>query len=99
MAMQTDVKVSAPLTGTGAFTDNAGSPANLTRCRIKAIYASASSSGTLKITDGGSGGAILLPTVAIAAGTYLLLPGEGILVGTSPYGTIGGSLTVSIVYG
>ena len=99
MAMQTDVKVSKVLTSTGAFQNNAGSPANLGPCRIKAIYASASTSGTLAITDGGSSGATVLPAVALAAGAYLLLPGEGISVPTSPYGTITGTLSVVIVYG
>ena len=98
MAMQTDVKVSKVLTSTGAFKNNAGSPTNIGSCRIKAIYASASTNGTLAINDG-NGGAVLLPAVALAAGAYLLLPGEGIWAPTSPYGTITGTLSVVIVYG
>ena len=101
MGMQTDVKASAPLTSTGAFTDLA--TVALGRQRIKGIYCVCSAAvGTVVITNG-SGGATLAniatPTAANAGSVYMLFPGEGILAETSVYGTVTNTTSTVLFYG
>ncbi len=90
MTMQTDILASVPLTTTGQFTNQATD--NIPRCRIKAIYIVPSgTAGSLVVKDGGSGGPIIATVNTVASATqptYLLLPGEGLLVRTSPYGVV-----------
>tara|TARA_R110000868_G_scaffold247205_3_gene503694 strand:- start:1016 stop:1324 length:309 start_codon:yes stop_codon:yes gene_type:complete len=102
MAMQTDVKATEPLTSTATFKIAAGTIA-VGRCRIKGIFAvCGASAGTVSITDG-SGGAVLLlintPTVANAGSVYMLLPGEGILAASGPYGTVTNTASIVLFYG
>jgi len=87
--MQTDVK-SKTVTGTGA------SGAGGSRTRLKGVYYSMTTGGTISIADG-NGGTTLL-SFAVPIGTnYFLIPGEGILYQNDPYITFTtavGSLTV-----
>lgn len=103
MAMQTDVKASAPLTSTGAFTDNGGSPAALGPVRIKAVYCICSSAAGSVVITNGSGGATLAnistPTAANAGYVYLLFPGEGIHASSSVYGTVTNTASTVVFYG
>lgn len=99
--MQTDVKATKPLAATGSFVDQNNS--NLTRYRIKAVYAVCGvSNGSVVITDG-SGGETLLtlntPTVANAGYVYMILPGEGILSTSGAYGTVVNTASTVLFYG
>jgi len=101
MAFQTDVKATAPLTSTGAFTDAAA--VAIGRCRLKGFYAvSGASAGTVVITNG-NGGATLLniatPTAANNGSFGMTLPGEGILVETSLYGTVTNTSSIVLFFG
>lgn len=98
--MQTDVLASVPLTASGQFT--AQNTNNIGRCRIKSIYiVPTGTAGSLVIKDGGSSGSVLVTINTVASATqptYLLMPGEGVLCQTSPYGVLtnltGGSATI-----
>ena len=101
MAMQYDVKASKPLTATGAFVDQNNS--NLSRARIKAIYAVCSTgAGSVVISDGSGGETVLTlntPTLASAGNVYLTLPGEGILIAGGAYGTVVNTTSTVLFYG
>ena len=104
MGMQSDVQASAPLTATGQVTNNAASPQNLGRIRIKSLYVIAgASAGSVVFRDGGSGGPILLtlntPAVANAGAYSVIIPGEGILVETDLHGTVTTTSSVVVFYG
>jgi hypothetical protein len=104
MAMQTDVQASAPLTATGQVTNNAGTPANLGRIRIKGLYVvSGTNAGSVVFRDGGSGGNILLTLNTPAGSTNgaynIIIPGEGILVETNLHGTVTDTASVVVFYG
>ena len=101
MAMQTDVLATVPLTATGVFTNQV--PAALSRCRIKGAYiVCGASAGSVIITDG-SGGPTLVtfnsPTAANAGAITVLIPGEGILASTGPYGTVSNTASIVLFYG
>ena len=99
--MQTDVLASVPITASGQFTDQA--PTTLARCRVKAVYiVPTATAGSLVLRDGGSGGTIkaTINTVASATQpTYMLLPGEGLLVQTAVFGTVTNLGSAIIFYG
>ena len=101
MAMQTDVKASAALSSSGAFTDQATN--ELGRVRIKAIYIVPSgTAGSVTFKDGGSSGTTVavINTVASATQpTYIILPDQGILCETSVYGTLSNVGSAVIFYG
>jgi hypothetical protein len=104
MAMQTDVQASAPLTATGQVTNNAGTPANLGRIRIKGLYVvPGAAAGSVVFRDGGSGGDILFtmntPAVANAGAYNIVIPAEGILVETNLHGTVTNTASVVVFYG
>lgn len=104
MGMQSDVQASAPLTATGQVTNNAASPQNLGRIRIKSLYViPGASAGSVVFRDGGSGGTILLtlntPAVANAGAYSVIIPGEGILVETDLHGTVTTTSSVVVFYG
>lgn len=87
--MQTDVK-SATVSSTGAVSTGGA------RTRLKGIYYSMSTGGTISIADGNGGNVLLTFTVPVGT-NYFLIPGEGILYQTTPYATFTtavGSLTV-----
>lgn len=107
MATQTDVKAaSASATGalkiggvasgglqTGGF--GGGWP------RIKGIYYSCTTGGTVAITDGGSGGATLISFIVPVGAGNVIIPGEGIRCNVGdPYMTLTTTVgTITIFYG
>ena len=99
--MQTDVLASVPLTTSGQFT--AQNTNNIGRCRIKAVYiVPTGTAGSLVIKDGGSSGSVIATINTVASATqptYLLMPGEGLLVQTSPYGAVTNLGSATIFYG
>lgn len=101
MAMQTDIKVSAALTSSNSFTDQASNVLN--RTRIKAVYiVPGESAGSVTLKDGGSGGTTVavINTVASATQpTYLLFPDQGLLCENGVYGTLSNVGSVMIFYG
>ena len=104
MGMQSDVQASAPLTATGQVTNNAASPQNLGRIRIKSLYViPGATAGSVVFRDGGSGGTILLtlntPAVANAGAYSVIIPGEGILVESDLHGTVTTTSSVVVFYG
>lgn len=99
--MQTDVLASVPLTSSGQFT--AQNTNSIGRCRIKSIYVvPTGTAGSLVIKDGGSNGSVIATINTVASATqptYLLMPGEGLLVQTSPYGAVTSLGSATIFYG
>ena len=99
--MQTDVLASVPLTASGQFT--AQNANNIARCRIKSIYVVPGTlAGSLVIQDGGASGPVIATINTVASATqptYLLMPGEGLLVQTSPYGAVTSLGSATIFYG
>lgn len=99
--MQTDVLASVPLTTTGQFT--AQNTSNIGRCRIKSIYVvPTGTAGSLVIKDGGASGDVLATINTVASATqptYLLMPGQGLLVESSPYGVVTSLGSATIFYG
>tara|TARA_R110000868_G_scaffold11962_7_gene58025 strand:+ start:168 stop:467 length:300 start_codon:yes stop_codon:yes gene_type:complete len=99
--MQYDIKSTKPLTATGAFVDQNNS--NLTRYRIKGLYAvCGASAGSVAITDGASGETLFTlntPTAANAGYVFILLPGEGILSALGAYGTVTNTTSTVLFYG
>ena len=96
MTMQTDVR-STHLNASGSVF--AG------RARVKgfSICATASTSGTLLLKDGGSSGTTLIeidiPSNSNPNSFYILVPGEGVLFGTNIYGTLTNIASVTVFYG
>jgi hypothetical protein len=101
MAMQTDVKASAPLTTTGSFTDSGATA--LGPLRIKALYCVCSTGAGSVVITNGNGGATLAnistPTAANAGSIYLILPGEGIQATIGAYGTVTNTTSTVLFYG
>jgi hypothetical protein len=92
MGMQTDVSA-VSLTATG---DVVAAP-----CRVKGIYfISAASAGSIILKDGGAAGTtrISLVTPAGIAGTYMELPGEGVLFRTTCHATITTATNLTVFY-
>ena len=102
--MQYDVLASAPLTATGQVTDNASSPNNLLRLRIKGLYfINGATAGSVVFRDGGASGSVLLtlntPASTASGASYIIMPGEGILVSTNLHGTVTTTTSVVVFYG
>jgi hypothetical protein len=102
--MQYDVLASAPLTATGQVTDNASSPNNLLRLRIKGLYfINGATAGSVVFRDGGASGSVLLtlntPASTASGASYIIMPGEGILVETNLHGTVTTTTSVVVFYG
>jgi hypothetical protein len=101
--MQTDVKVTKPLTATGVFKTQ--SDANCTfRTRVKGIYVkNGATAGTVVVRDGSSGGDILFTlNTSAAADTgdfYIPVPDQGILAENGLYGTLTDVAAITIFYG
>jgi hypothetical protein len=103
MAMQTDVKVTKPLTATGVFKTQTDANCAF-RTRIKGIYVqNGASAGTVVVRDGSSGGDILFTlNTAAAADTgdfYIPVPDQGILAENGLYGTLTNVAAITIFYG
>jgi len=102
--MQYDVLASAPLTATGQVTDNASSPNNLLRLRIKGLYfINGATAGSVVFRDGVESGSVLLtlntPASTASGASYIIMPGEGILVETNLHGTVTTTTSVVVFYG
>jgi len=101
MSMQTDVQVSAPLTGTGQFTNP--TPVALGRTRVKAVYMiPTGTAGSVIFKDGGASGTTVMTLNTVASATqptYLIFPGEGVLFSTNVHGTVANVTSVTIFYG
>jgi hypothetical protein len=75
------------------------------RARLKgiALCATASTTGTLVLRDGGSGGTNVveldIPSNANPNSFYMLIPGEGVLCATNIYASITGLASVTVFYG
>lgn len=100
MSTQTDILASVPLTASGQAQNQAA--ANITRCRVKAVYiVPAGTAGSVVLKDGGASGTTIttLNTVASATQpTYLLLPGEGLLFRSDVYATLTSIGSVTLFY-
>lgn len=102
MGMQTDVLASQARTTDGQLADENNN--DLARVRVKSIYIvpTPSTAGSVAFKDGGSGGTTKL-TVNIpnnsTGGTYLLMPGEGVLFRTNVYVDITTVASVMVFYG
>ena len=98
MAMQTDVKATAPLTSTGPFVTTTG--ANVTfRTRIKAIYAVCGATAGSVVFSSGTETLFTLNTPASGPPIYLLLPGEGILAENGVSGAVTNAASAVVFYG
>lgn len=99
--MQYDIKATKPLAATGSFKDQNDN--NMTRTRIKAIYAVCGASAGSVIMANGSGGEVLFtmntPPLADAGYVYVILPGEGILAENALYGTVSNTASTVVFYG
>jgi len=75
------------------------------RSRIKgiAICASAGSTGTLLLKDGGTGGSVVveldIPANSNPNSFYVTVPGDGVLCSTSIYATMTNLASVTVFYG
>lgn len=95
MGMQTDVKA--------AYVDSATTVYNAPT-RVKGIYVYTSGVGTLELSDGGSGGTVLLKMAFPASATnnpfYVPIPGEGIRFDTNVYAkTMTNVAAITVFYG
>ena len=99
--MQTDILASAVTTGTGVVNDQAGQA--IRRSRIKGVYIIPDTgAGSVVLRDGGASGAVraTINTMASQSSpTYVLLPGEGILVQNGIHATITDVVSVVVFYG
>lgn len=100
MSTQTDVLASVPLTSTGQFTNQAA--ANISRCRVKAVYIVPSgTAGSVVLRNGGASGTTIATFNTVASATqptYILLPGEGLLFGSDVHGTVTSVGSVTLFY-
>ena len=100
MAMQTDVLASVPLTTSGQFTNQAA--ANISRCRVKALYiVPSATAGTVVLKDGGATGAVIATINTVASATqptYMILPGEGFLFRLDVYGEVTSVGSATLIY-
>lgn len=96
MAMQGDVK-SVHANASGSLVGYA------TRVKGFSICATASTSGTLLLKDGGSSGTTLIeidiPSNSNPNTFYTLVPGEGVRFTTNVYATLTGIASVTVFYG
>lgn len=101
MAMQTDILASVPLTASGQAQNQAA--ANITRCRVKAVYIVPSgTAGSVVVKDGGASGATIATFNTVASATqptYILLPGEGLLFRFDVYAALTSVGSVTFFYG
>lgn len=99
--MQYDIKATQPLVATGSFLDQNGN--SLTRSRLKSVYiVCGASAGSVVFTNGPSGETLLniaTPAVANCGWVAFEMPGEGILAGSSVYGTVTNAASAVLFYG
>lgn len=102
MAMQTDVKVTKPLTATGFFKTQ--TDANVAfRTRVKGIYVkNGASAGTVVVADGQGGNVLFTLETSPTADTgdfYIPVPDQGVLAENGLYGTVTNTASITIFYG
>lgn len=99
--MQTDILASAVTTGTGVVNDQAGNA--IGRSRIKGVYIiPQTGAGSVVLRDGGASGPVraTINTMASQSSpTYVLLPGEGIIVQNGIHATVTTVASVVVFYG
>lgn len=99
--MQTDILASAVTTGTGVVNDQAGNA--IGRSRIKGVYViPQTGAGSVVLRDGGASGPVraTINTMASQSSpTYVLLPGEGIIVQNGIHATVTTVASVVVFYG
>ena len=99
--MQTDILASAVTVGTGVVNDQAGQA--IRRSRIKGVYIIPdATAGSVVLRDGGASGAVRATINTMdsqSSPTYVLLPGEGILVQNGIHATITAVVSVVVFYG
>lgn len=99
--MQTDVLASAVTTATGVVNDQAGNA--IGRTRIKGVYIiPQAGAGSVVFRDGSGSGSTKLTVNTLASQTsptYLLLPGEGIVVQSGIHATVTTVASVVVFYG
>jgi len=84
MSTQTDV-LAKTVSGTGALSIGGANPS--LGVRIKTVYWSGTTAGTLTFTDGGSSGTTRITLVVPAAAVNVAIPGEGVRFTNDPYVT------------
>jgi hypothetical protein len=99
--MQTDVLASAVTTATGVVNDQAGNA--IGRTRIKGVYIiPQAGAGSVVFRDGSGSGSTKLTVNTLASSTgptYILLPGEGIVVQSGVHATVTSVASVVVFYG
>ena len=99
--MQTDILASAVVIGTGVVNDQAGNA--IARSRIKGVYIiPQAGAGSVVLRDGGASGPVRATVNTMASQTsptYILLPGEGILVQNGIHATISTVTSLVVFYG
>lgn len=102
MAMQTDVKVTKPLTATGFFKTQTDANVSF-RTRVKGIYVqNGASAGSVVVADGQGGNVLFTLNTAASADVgdfYIPVPDQGILAENGLYGTVTNTASITIFYG
>lgn len=102
MAMQTDVKVTKPLTATGVFKTQTDANVSF-RTRVKGIYIqNGASAGSVVVSDGQGGSVLFTLETSASADTgdfYIPVPDQGVLAENGLYGTVTNTASITIFYG
>lgn len=102
MAMQTDVKVTKPLSTTGVFKTQTNADCNF-RTRIKGIYVkNGASAGSAVVSDGLGGAVLFTLETSPSADTgdfYIPVPDQGVLAENGLYGTLTNTASITLFYG
>jgi hypothetical protein len=102
MAMQTDVKVTKPLTSTGSFKTQTNVDCTF-RTRVKGIYVkNGASVGSVVVADGQGGSVLFTLETSAAADTgdfYIPVPDQGVLAENGLHGTLTNTASITIFYG
>lgn len=102
MAMQSDVKVTKPLTATGVFKTQSNTDCAF-RARVKGIYVkNGASAGSVVVADSQGGSVLFTLETSAAADTgdfYIPVPDQGILAENGLYGTVVNAASVTLFYG
>lgn len=102
MTMQSDVKVTQPLTTTGVFKTQSNADFTF-RGRVKGIYIqNGASAGSVIVADGQGGNVLFTintPTAANSGDLYIPVPDQGILAEIGLYGTVTNAASITIFYG
>ena len=102
MAMQTDVKVTKPLTATGVFKTQTDANVSF-RARVKGIYVkNGASAGSVVVSDGQGGDVLFTLETSPSADTgdfYISVPDQGVLAENGLYGTVTNTASITIFYG